>query len=145
MKKTARPEFAVDNASILFLSLIRPHHTNNFRFSITLADPICPEALQEAVNRTYPRFPSVIAALRQDFLHYTQVAVAEPPKVQRDPGLLHVMSPAELEKCAFRVYYQDRTISIEAFHALTDGTVPSPHLPPWSANICRSTRVFRFP
>lgn len=121
MKKTARPEFSVDNASILFLSLIKPYHTNSFRFSMTLADPIDPDALQEAVNRIHKRFPSVIAAFRQDFFHYTQVASAAPPIVQPDPGLLRAIPADELKNCAFRVYYQDRTVSIEAFHALTDG------------------------
>lgn len=121
MQKTARPEFPVDNASILFLSLIKPYHTNSFRFSMTLREPINPDALQEAVNRIHKRFPSVIAAFRQDFFHYTQVASAAPPVVQPDPGLLIAMSAEELERCALRIYYQDCTVSLEAFHALTDG------------------------
>ena len=104
MSKTARPEFPVDNASILFLSLIHSYHTNNFRFSMTLTEPICPEALQEAVNRIHKRFPSVIAGVRQDFFNYKQVAAPQPPKVQPDPGLLRAMTAQELENCAFRVY-----------------------------------------
>ena len=121
MKKTARPEFPVDNASILFLSLIKPYHTNSFRFSMTLNKEIDPSLLQQAVNRIYKRFPSVIAGLRQDFLHYRQVAVSAPPQVLPDPGLLKPMSKEELLNCCFRVYYEGRTVSIEAFHALTDG------------------------
>jgi len=121
MQKTARPEFSVDSASILFLSLIKPYHTNSFRFSMTLTDPIDPEALQEAVNRIHKRFPSVIAAFRQDFFHYTQIASANPPKVQPDPGLLRPMTAEELKTCALRVLYRDCTVSLEAFHALTDG------------------------
>lgn len=121
MTNTTLREFAVDNASILFLSLIRPYHTNNFRFSAKLKKPVSPEVLQEAVNRIHRRFPSVVAGLRQDFFHYRQVASDAPPVVQPDPGLLKPMSRDELHKCAFRVYYQDSTVSIEAFHALTDG------------------------
>lgn len=121
MKQSAFREFPVDNASILFLSLIRPYHTNSFRFAMTLKEPVCPEALQKAVDRITPRFPSVIAGLRQDFLHYRQVAAAQPPKVMPDPGLLKPMTAEELGSCCFRVYYQDCTVSIEAFHALTDG------------------------
>lgn len=122
MKTTNFREFPVDNASILFLSLIRPYHTNTFRFSVKLRNPICPEALQEAVNRIHPRFPSIVAGLHQNFFHYRQVAAAQPPRVQPDPGLLKPMSREELHNCAFRVYHQDSTISIELFHALTDGS-----------------------
>ena len=121
MQKTARPEFPVDNASILFLSLIKPYHTNSFRFSMTLTNPIDPEALQEAVNRIHKRFPSVIAAFRQDFFHYAQVASAHPPSIQPDPGLLRPMTAEELKTCALRVLYRDCTVSLEVFHALTDG------------------------
>lgn len=114
-------EFPVDNASILFLSLIRPYHTNNFRFCAVLRNPICPDALQQAVDRIHPRYPSVIAGFRQDFTHYRQVAATTSPKVQPDPGLLKPMTQEELRSCCFRVYYSDCTISIELFHALTDG------------------------
>lgn len=122
MNTTNFREFPVDNASILFLSLIRPHHTNIFRFSARLRNRIQPEALQKAVNRIHYRFPSVVAGLRQDFFHFRQVAAAVPPTVQPDPGLLIPMTPQEIRTCAFRVYYQDTTVSLEIFHALTDGS-----------------------
>lgn len=121
MINTALREFSIDNASILFLSLIRPYHTNSFRISAKLKKSILPEVLQEAVNRIHRRFPSIVAGLRHDFFQYRQVASDAPPVVRRDPGLLKPMSREELHKCAFRVYYQDTTVSIEVFHALTDG------------------------
>jgi len=121
MPKNPFSAFPVDNASILFLSLIRPYHTNSFRFSMTLREPVDPEALQQAVDRITPRFPSVIAGLKQELTHYRQIPAAKPPKVMPDPGFLKPMTPQELRSCCFRVYYQDCTVSIEAFHALTDG------------------------
>lgn len=114
-------EFSVDNASVLFLSLLRPYHTNNFRFSAVLTQPISPEALQQAVNRIHLRFPSIVAGFRKGFFHYRQVAAENPPFVQPDPGLLMPMTSEELKTCAFRVYYKDCTIAVELFHALTDG------------------------
>lgn len=121
MKNTTDRVFPVDNASILFLSLIRPYHTNSFRFSMTMKETVCPEALQEAVNRIYRRFPSVIAGVQQGFFAYRQVAASAPPVVRPDPGLLKAMTKEELHNCCFRVFYQERTISLEVFHALTDG------------------------
>ena len=121
MSRTCFSEFAVDNASILFLSLLKPYHNNNFRFSVMLDAPVCPEALQKAVDRVTPRFPSVIARLRQDFLCYRQLPVEKPPQVMKDPGMLHPMSPEELAESCFRVYYEGNTVFVEAFHAMTDG------------------------
>ncbi len=121
MKKTTFSQYAIDNASILFLSLIRKDHTNTFRFTMTLSEEVCPETLQTAVDRIYRRFPTVIAGFHAGFFHYVQVPAKAPPQVQPDPGVLLTMRREELHSCAYRVYYSSKTIAIEAFHALTDG------------------------
>lgn len=114
-------EFAIDHISLLFLAQMRRNHTNVFRFSMTLKEPVRPHILQTAVDRTYRRFPTIIAGFRPGFFQYTQFPVKEPPQVQEDPGCLITMPLSELHKCAYRVYYRETTISIEVFHALTDG------------------------
>lgn len=121
MKKTTFSEYRIDNASILFLSLMRKNHTNTYRFSMTLTEPVCPETLQLAVDRIYRRFPTVIAGFYPGFFHYFQIPAKEPPLVKPDPGCLLTMSKEEIRTCSYRVYYKDNTISIEVFHALTDG------------------------
>ncbi len=113
--------YAVDNSAILYLSLIKKHHTNVYRFTMTLTEPVCPDTLQLAVNRITPRFPTIIAGFRPGFFGYTMVPAQTPPTVQPDPGLLITMSREEIVRCAYRVYYQENQISFEAFHALTDG------------------------
>ena len=114
-------EFAVDNVSILFLARISRTHTNTFRFSMTLKEPIQPELLQAAVDKVWKRFPSVIAGFRPGFFNYAQFHAKQPPQVQPDPGLLITMPLEEIHRCAYRVFYKDCAVSIEAFHALTDG------------------------
>lgn len=121
MKKTTFSQYAIDNASILYLSLIRKDHTNTYRFTMTLTEEICPDTLQMAVDRVYRRFPTVIAGFCPGFFHYFQVPAKTPPQVQPDPGCLITMSKEEIRKCAYRVYYHGKNIAIEAFHALTDG------------------------
>lgn len=113
--------YAIDNASILFLAQMRKDHTNTFRFSMTLTEDICPQTLQTAVNNVYRRFPTIIAALSPGLFHYSQIPVNSAPIVQPDPGCLHPMSCEELHRCAYRVFYKGNCVSIEAFHALTDG------------------------
>lgn len=121
MKNTIFSRFPVDNASLHFLSQVRKDHTNTFRFTMTLTETICPETLQLAVDRVYRRFPTIIAGFYPGFFHFYQIPAKEPPQVLPDPGILLTMTAEELHTCAYRVYYQEKTIAIEAFHALTDG------------------------
>jgi len=114
-------KYAIDNSSILYLALIRKHHTNIFRFTITLTEDVQPELLQEAVNRVHIRFPTIFAGFRPGFFHYEQVSTAMPPQVAEDPGLLMNMTREEIARCAYRVYYHKNQVIIEGFHALTDG------------------------
>lgn len=114
-------KYAVDNSSILYLSLIRKHHTNIFRFTITLKERVDPERLQYAVNNVHRRFPTIFAGFQSGFFHYTQVPTKNPPQVVQDPGLLINMTHEEIAQCAYRVYYKDNQVIIEGFHALTDG------------------------
>lgn len=122
MSNTAFPaRYKIDNASILFLAQMRKDHTNTFRFSMILTEEICPKTLQSAVNNVYRRFPTIIAALSPGLFHYSQIPVKSAPMVQPDPGYLRPMSQKELRRCGYRIYYKDNCVSIEAFHALTDG------------------------
>lgn len=121
MNITTFSKFAIDNASILFLAQIRKDHTNSFRFSMTLTENISPETLQLAVDRVYRRFPTVIAGFYPGFFHYFQIPAKMPPQVMQDTGCLRTMTKKELRECAYRVLYKDKKVSIEAFHALTDG------------------------
>ncbi len=65
--------YTIDNASLLFLSLMQKNHTNAFRFTMTLTEEVCPETLQAAVDRVYRRFPTIIARFRAGFFHYLQI------------------------------------------------------------------------
>lgn len=121
MKKKEPNMILSDNSSILFFALMRKNHSNCYRFTMTLSEPVCPETLQAAVDRIYHRFPTIIAGFYPGFFHYHQFPAKQPPLVQPDPGCLNTMSREELHRCAYRVYYKDNTVSIEAFHALTDG------------------------
>lgn len=121
MKNSTFSRFSIDNASILFLAQFRKDHTNTFRFTMTLTEPICPATLQRAVNHVYRRFPSIFARFRPGFFAYSQIPLSAPPQVMPDPGCLITMTKEELHHCPYRICYAENTVSIEAFHALTDG------------------------
>ena len=114
-------QFAIDNSAILYLALIRKHHTNIFRFTYTLTEEIVPELLQTAVDRVHRRFPTIFAGFRTGFFRYQQIPAEKAPQVIPDPGLLINMTHQEIARCACRVYYYGKEIIMEGFHALTDG------------------------
>lgn len=117
MQKT----IAIDNSAILYLSLIKKNHTNVYRFTMTLTEEVIPEILQKAVENIYRRFPTIFAGFHPGFFQYEQFPVRYAPTVRPDPGCLHTMSLDEIHSCAYRVLYKAQEVSIEAFHALTDG------------------------
>lgn len=117
----AAASYPIDNSAILYLAQMDPDHTNVYRFAMTLAEPVSPELLQQAADRVCPRFPTIFAGFREGPFSYSVIPAAAAPRVQRDPGLLKTMTWPEMERCAYRIYYSDCEIAIEAFHALTDG------------------------
>jgi len=114
-------KYAVDNSSILYLTLVRRDHTNVYRFTMTLTEEIEPDILQRALDRIHHRFPTIFAGFVPEFFRYVQITAKETPKVQPDPGPLLTMTKQELRTCACRIYYKGNTVTLEAFHAVTDG------------------------
>ena len=113
--------YAVDNSAILYLALMRRRHTNTYRFTMTMKKEVDPDLLQQAMDRVYRRFPTIIAGFRREFLRYRVVPVTAAPLVLPDPGVLIPMSREEIATCAHRIYYRGRDISYEGFHAAADG------------------------
>lgn len=113
--------YPIDNSAILYLAQMGREHTNVYRFTVTLKEPVCPELLQQAADRVYTRFPTIFAGFRPELFSYSMVPSLKAPEVCSDPGLLKTMQPEEMRRCAYRIYYSGCEISIEAFHALTDG------------------------
>jgi len=113
--------YTIDKSAILYLAQMDSQHTNSYRFAVTMTEPVCPERLQQAADRIYGRFPTVFAGFCPGFFQYSMEPAAEAPRVRPDSGLLHTMSQEEIRCCAYRIFYRENQISIEAFHALTDG------------------------
>ncbi len=113
--------YAPDNSAILYLALMRRRHTNIYRVTVTMREAVIPAILQQAVDRVYRRFPTIIAGFRPGFFRYTQVPAAQPPVVRPDPGILIPMTKQEIARCAYRVYYRGNELIYEGFHAAADG------------------------
>jgi len=113
--------YAVDNSAILYFSQIQKHHTNVYRFAVTMNEAVCRQTLQQALDRICGRFPTIFSGFRRKFFSYEVVPLTRAPRVISDPGLLLTMPPEEMDRSAIRFFCSGDRIILEAFHALTDG------------------------
>ncbi|KAB1654317.1 alcohol acetyltransferase [Pseudoclavibacter chungangensis] len=121
--RTRRAWVRLDNASNIFLAARTDADPKVFRIGAELDEDVDPATLQAAVDETYARYPLYHAVLRQGiFWYYLQ-----------DSDLRPVAQAERLSTCAaiyhpdhrtllFRVLHHRRRISLEIFHALSDGT-----------------------
>ncbi|MDE5679108.1 MAG: alcohol acetyltransferase, partial [Lachnospiraceae bacterium] len=57
--------YKLDLSAIVYPTLQRKDFSSVYRLSVVLKEPVKPEVLQEALNRTLPRFPTYKAAIRK--------------------------------------------------------------------------------
>lgn len=121
MERKTSDCYRLDSSAIIYLASVRKGYTNLFRITATLTEVVYPEILQRAVNRITPRFPTIAAGIQREFFRYIVVPLKVPPQVQPDQEYLSGMTRKEIETCAVRILYSENHISVECFHALTDG------------------------
>jgi len=122
--ETSQPSwFKLDNAAKLYPAINTGNRASIFRISVLLKEKVDPVTLQEALEEVLPRFPSYAVKMRSGlFWHY----------LSHNPGCPRVM-PDVSNPCMrmrfhekpgflFRVFYYERRIAVEFFHALTDGS-----------------------
>lgn len=113
----------LDNAAKIYPAARRRNWSNLFRQSMTLNEEVDVAVLQQALDVTVKRFPTIAARLRKGAFWYYLQQVEQAPAVQQEYSYpLRFMNKQEIRQCAFRVIaYRDR-IAVEFFHSLTDGT-----------------------
>ena len=113
----------LDNAAKIYPAARRESWSNIYRLSATLTEPVDREILQSALDITVRRFPSIAARLRRGVFWYYLEELSQAPRIREESSYpLTRMSKKEIRRCAFRVIAYENRISVEIFHALTDGT-----------------------
>lgn len=112
----------LDNAAKIYPAARRKHWSNIYRLSVTLKEPVDTAVLQQALDVTVLRFPSIAARLRRGlFWYYLQQLEHAPALSPENSYPLTRMSRSEIRRCALRVIVYNDRIALELFHALTDG------------------------
>ncbi len=115
--------FRLDNAGILFPGQSTSKWSNIFRFSVELKEEIDPEILKQALINTMPRFPGLHVRMRKGlFWYYLERNPLPAPKVRKDiQNPCYRVKYKEGDRFLFRVYYHGKRISVDLFHAISDG------------------------
>lgn len=116
--------YRLDLSAIVYPTLQRKDFSSVYRISVLLKEPVKPQLLQHALDRTLPRFPTYKAAIRKGlFWRYLEPNDRPGPFVQ--PDIKNPCMPMSFKannRYLLRVYYYQNRISLEAHHSLGDGT-----------------------
>ncbi len=119
-----RDWYKLDLSAIVYPTLQRRDFSSVYRLSVVLKETVDPVLLQQALDRTMPRFPTYKAAIRKGlFWRYLEPNNRPGPFVQ--PDVQNPCQPMYFKannRYLVRVYYHGRRIALEAHHSLGDGT-----------------------
>lgn len=122
-RKRRRAWVRLDNAANIFLAARSEVDTKVFRLAAELDEEVDPTTLQAALDHTYAQYPLYRAVLRQGvFWYFLQESDLHPTIQSEDGPPVQHLYHRDRHDLLFRVLYRGRRISLEVFHALTDGT-----------------------
>jgi NRPS condensation-like uncharacterized protein len=114
--------FKIDNAGKLFPIITEKYRASYFRLSVVLKEIIDPVVLQRVAEKTLYRFPNFNTRLRKGLFWNYLENQTKPFKVQPDPNTFGTNPrPNDRFKHLIEIYFHRHRISIEIFHAITDG------------------------
>lgn len=115
--------YKIDNAGKIFPAVSKDDRSNVFRLSFYLDEVIDPLILEEAVNKVLPRFETFAVQLKNGlFWNYFAANNHHFEVFPESAQLCKYFKPMNNRGYLFKVYYHDNKISLETFHAITDGT-----------------------
>lgn len=123
-KQQKLPEwFKLDNAASIFPGQNTRTWSNIFRFCTELKEEIDPDILRRALERVLPRFPGFDVQIKKGlFWYYFEKNTNPLPPVNPDiQNPCHRVNFKENNRFLFRVYYYGKRISVDTYHAITDG------------------------
>ena len=115
--------YTLDNAGVLYAALQRKEYSAIYRFSAVMTEAVDRAALQRAIDRIRPRFPGFFSRIKMGmFWYYLEPSDAPGPFVRDD--VADPCRPMDFradDGWLIRFFAYERRISVEIFHALSDG------------------------
>lgn len=123
MKHRKRVEWTrLDNAAKIFPPTSNDKDTKVFRFTCELSEVVEPDILRRALDETLEIFPLYKSVLRKGlFWYYLETGSMLPDVKKESNPVCGRIYNEDRRSLLFRVFYYKNRISIEVFHALSDG------------------------
>ncbi|MCH4886484.1 hypothetical protein EZV73_02840 [Acidaminobacter sp. JC074] len=115
--------YKLDNAAMIFPPSSNKKNSDNFRISITLKEPIDKNKLEVATNKAISHFPTMAVKMKRGFFWKYFDSNDKPVPIHEEKE--RPCSKIDLIKnndYHFKILYFKNRISLEMFHAITDGT-----------------------
>lgn len=113
----------LDNASKIFPSTSNNRDTKVFRLACELYEDVDPSILQQALNMSLESFPLFRSVLRSGvFWYYFETSDIEPVVLKESTPVCAPIYDKDRRNLLFRLFYFNKRINLEIFHALTDGS-----------------------
>lgn len=115
--------YKLDNAAKIFPAIFKKNDTNSFRISALFVNSINKEALQLGLEEALKRFPTFCVKLKKGFFWYYFDHNSSKPIIYEEKSVVY--DSVRLYKnngFLFTLSYHGRRLSLEIFHALSDGT-----------------------
>jgi NRPS condensation-like uncharacterized protein len=114
--------FRLDNAAKIYPVIVSVKNSSIYRMAVMMKDPVNPMALQSAVLECRDRFPSFFVKLRHGFFwYYFETNEKDPIVYPESPFICQSINTYTNNGFLFTFYYYENRISLEVFHALSDG------------------------
>lgn len=112
----------LENVSKIFPATANNKDTKVFRLSCELKEEVDPIYLQEALDITRESFPIFNSVLKRGvFWYYFESRNIRPLVTEESQPLYAPIYLKDSKSLLYRVFYYKKRISVEMFHALTDG------------------------
>ena len=115
--------YRLDNAAKIFPTISRKENSATYRLAILLKEEIDPEVLQEAVDQSLTRYPTLAVWLRRGYFWYFFEKNENQLLVERESRTPcgHI-DPFFNNGYLMKVFYYGKKISVETHHSLSDGS-----------------------
>lgn len=123
MKRRKISEWSkLDNAAKIFPPNSKKSDTKVFRFSCELVEPVEKSALQKALDITIEAFPLYKSVIKSGlFWYYFEKSQIKPIVSEEDSPPCNPLFDRDKKDLLFKVIYYKNRISVEIYHALSDG------------------------